>query len=94
MGLSIKEIGLASKTGLRAAVTFQKFSEHGFSPLFFVCATSTLTSGGAMILLTGSKALSLTQFDYLVNPFIGISMTLGVCSDFIDHKLKWYSPLI
>lgn len=92
--LGIVEIGLASKTGRRAAITVQKYYENGLSPLFFVCATSTLTSGGAVIFLTGSKALSLSRFDYLVNPLIVVGTTLGVCSDFIDRTFKWYSPLI
>ena len=94
MGFGLLEIGLASKTGRRAAITIQKYSEKGLSPLFFVCATSTLTSGGALIILTGSKALSLSQFDYLAHPLVAIGTTLGVCSDFLDRSLKWYSPLI
>jgi hypothetical protein len=90
----IVEIGLASKTGRRAAITFQKYSKHGFSPLFFVCATSTLTSGSALILLTSSKLIGLTRYDYLVDPFVIAGTTLGVWSDAIDRTFKWYSPLI
>ena len=94
MGLGIIHVGLSSKTGRRAAITLQKYYEHGLSPLFFVCATSTLTSGGAVIFLSGSKALSLSRFDYLVDPFLAIGTALGLYSDFIDRNLKWYSPLI
>lgn len=94
MVLGFIQVSLATKTGARAAITIEKYSKNGLSPLFFVCATSTLTSGGALVILSGSKALSLTQFDYLVSPLAAIGTTLGLCSDFIDRSLKWYSPLI
>ena len=90
----IIEIGLASKTGRRAAITFQKYSEHGSSPLFFVCATSTLTSGSSLVLLTLSKLISLTRYDYLVDPFVIAGTTLGIWSDAIDRTSKWYSLFI
>jgi hypothetical protein len=94
MGLGIIHVGLSSKTGRRAAITLQKYYEHGLSPLFFVCATSTLTSASGVIILYGSKAFSLSRFDYLVDPFLAIGTALGLYSDFIDRNLKWYSPLI
>ena len=91
---NMAEVLLVSKTGRRGATTIEKFSQKGFSVTFFICATSTLTSAGALILLTGSKALRLTQFNYLACPLAITSGALGIISDFIDGTFRWYSPLV
>ena len=91
---TIAELTLVSKTGRRAALTFKKFTEKGFTLSFFICATSTLTSGSALALLSGSKALHLTKFNYLITPFAVTGTSLGICSDLIDNTFRWYSPFI
>lgn len=88
------EIGLAAKTGRRAAITCQKYTQSGLSPLCAVSAISTISSGTAFVLLSSARCFSFTQFNFLIKPLAVAGTSLGLFSDFIDKSFRWYSLLI
>lgn len=93
-GQFLGEIALSGKTITRASKSYQKFNKFGASsPVFIISAASAVTSSVALLLVASSKAVSFTEYKYLVKPLSLLSSTLGSLSDCIDDTFSWNSPI-